>query len=572
MLGTLAAFLCGAATFAHAARQDDTTEDRQLAKSAELFVGWKTTHLDLNVHLQPEKPTLIVDGEMELTLQADEAEGVTLALNLARTCMEWVEARVDDKPADVNLEIELYPTARLAEVRFDEPKHRGDKVHVTFRAEWKKNGSQLGISNDIAIASWTMAWYPFPIPRIKEGEEFAPALISAPGTTTFRMPKGWTALCDGLLVNKIITDDEVIEVRELGDAHVARSFSAAPYYAGQVEGEGRQASAYLLKERDMSVEDMAAVFEQIIEAQEEAFGPYPFTTVGVAEVPERIPGWYAASQQTFIMAKSSAFEHGHINLPLWAHELCHAWWGNTVMTIGDAEKVVSESLAQFGCVLAIEKIEGVEARNTFLDFSRSGYSPLQCARGYFHLVRQGKDHPLSDLSNSELSGDDTHSLADSKGMWVYHMLRIKLGDELTFKTFQQIFADHQDRPLSLADLRETFIAAAPEHDLEMFFAQWFDRTGAPRLETKVTGEPGAQVVTVTQTQEGEPYVFDLDLALTLADGSIVNKTVPLTQVTGELKLDVQQAVESIELDPEHKLLIFREDYAKPREGDAQADH
>ncbi len=523
-----------------------------------LFTGWRTTHADLTVHINPEERKFIVDGQITLTLDAESAEGITLVVNTSRTAMEWVSAEVDGQACNLGLRIERFPAARPAELQFDEPKRQGDTVQLAFQVEFKNFANQVGLAPEIALASWTDAWYPFPLPRIDRGEEFTASLLSAPGKTTFHLPPGWSALCDGVLVSREANEEEVVEVRELGEAHVARSFSAAAYQHGQVERNGRQAAAYLLKEREQSVDDMAELFDQIITAQEEAFGPYPFTTVGVAEVIERIPGWYAASQQTFIMAKSSAFEHGHVNLPLWSHELCHAWWGNTVMTTGDAEKVVSESLAQFGAVLAIEALEGVEARNKFLEYSRSGYSPLQCARGYAYLLIQGKDHPLSDLSNSELDGGTTHSLADSKGMWFYHMLRLRVGDELMFSTLKKIVEDYRHRPLSLADLRARFIAAAPEHDLEPFFAQWLDRTGAPRLTSQVDAE--TRTVVVEQTQDGEPFRLDVDVKVNFADGSSEDHSVALSERTASLKLKSEKDVESIELDPDKKILLLRPEY------------
>ena len=116
------------------------------------------------------------------------------------------------------------------------------------------------------------------------------------------------------------------------------------------------------------------------------------------------------------MAKSDAFEYEHGNVPLWAHEMCHAWWGNTVGTQGPGSKMAGEALAQFGVLTALEAMEGREAVVEFLEFSRSGYSPTQCARGYFGLVDDGNDHPLAKLGNSSLSGGQTHNLVDSKGL------------------------------------------------------------------------------------------------------------------------------------------------------------
>ena len=44
---------------------------------------------------------------------------------------------------------------------------------------------------------------------------------------------------------------------------------------------------------------------------------------------------------------------------------------------------------------------------------------------YFRLLRQGQDEPLARMGQDGV----THDLSDSKGVWVYHMLRQIVGDE-----------------------------------------------------------------------------------------------------------------------------------------------
>lgn len=127
------------------------------------------------------------------------------------------------------------------------------------------------------------------------------------------------------------------------------------------------------------------------------------------------------------MARTPQFgEDG--NLPLFAHEAAHAWWGNRVSTTGPGAQLVSESLAQYGAVLAIGALEGHDAMNEFLRLSRDGYNQLQSAAGYFEMARRGGDRPLSQLSN----GRWDHNLSDAKGHWFYHMLRHRIGDERFF--------------------------------------------------------------------------------------------------------------------------------------------
>lgn len=164
-----------------------------------------------------------------------------------------------------------------------------------------------------------------------------------------------------------------------------------------------------------------------IGAMERVWGAYPYGGYAIAEIPADVVTWAASSEQGFIMARTPQFgEDG--NLPLFAHEAAHAWWGNRVSTTGPGAQLVSESLAQYGAVLAIGALEGHDAMNEFLRLSRDGYNQLQSAAGYFEMARRGGDRPLSQLSN----GRWDHNLSDAKGHWFYHMLRHRIGDERFF--------------------------------------------------------------------------------------------------------------------------------------------
>jgi len=125
----------------------------------------------------------------------------------------------------------------------------------------------------------------------------------------------------------------------------------------------------------------------------------------------------AASEQGFIMVRSSVLDNESGSLPLFAHEAAHGWWGNLVRSDDPGGKMASEALAQYGAVVSIESIEGRDAMVEFLRFSRHGYNPLQCALGYFFMWSDGGDKPRMELAR----GKWDHNLADSKGMWFYHM-------------------------------------------------------------------------------------------------------------------------------------------------------
>jgi hypothetical protein len=177
------------------------------------------------------------------------------------------------------------------------------------------------------------------------------------------------------------------------------------------------------------------------------------------------------------------------------------------------------------------------------------------------MVSQGIDHPLATLGESELSGGQTHNLADSKGMWVYHMLRREVGDEIFFATLRGLIRTYSGRQMSLDDIRNAFIAAAPEAGLEKFFAMWLDRKGAPRIEVAHAElDGGRQEVALRQTQQSAPFDLDIEAELVFADGSTRRERISLTGRDTNAIVETAQSISGITLDPDHNLLLWRPGY------------
>jgi aminopeptidase N len=349
---------------------------------------------------------------------------------------------------------------------------------------------------------------------------------------------------------------------------VARSFAAGPFTVARETAGDRVVSMFLLGAAPASAKDQAQTLSRAITAMETRFGPYPYDGYAVAEVPESSVTWAASSEQGFIMARTSMFDAPGGNLPLFAHEAAHSWWGNTVTTSGPGSRMGSEALAQYGAVLAIEAIEGKDAARDFLDFSRRGYNPLQCALGYFHIWREGEDVALAELED----GPSDHNLSDSKGMWFYHMTRARLGDAAFFGALRKLLADFTTRPMRVADIRAAFLAAAPaDSGLEGWLEQWLERTGAPVLDVdwwslrrqpaSRDSEPGGALeLWIRQRQSGEPYALALEVLVTLRDSSTVLDTVQVWGREETFQLELPRRAIDLRLDPYQRVLMWRPKY------------
>lgn len=525
-------------------------------------LGWQTVRTDLEVVLDGDARTMTVAGTLRLRLEgAETSPGPTIGVNARTRALHFVAVSVDAAGAEVELNLPHPAKSHitLAHVHLAEPARRGDEVTIEFECERLRDSRQLVVEPGAALASWTEAWYPIPFP---DPEQSMGAAMRAPGRTTFQLPVGWSAVSNGRHVSREELDGGVLDVWETDEA-LSRSFAAGPYQVTREEIDGLEVSLYLLSEKIVDARAHVVALGSAMKAMAARFGPYPYPSYAIAEVPAAVGQFGASSEQGFIMVKPSFLAVKGGNLPLFAHESAHGWWGNTVGTDGPGGILCSESLAQYGAVVAIESLEGEEAATEFLRFSRAGYVMDQCARGYFALLRAGDDKPLSQLTSG---GGTDHTLSDAKGHWVYHMLRRRVGDERYFATMRGLIERYAGKTLTLAALRETFVDAAPDAELETFFAQWLDRVGAPVLQPTFEVTEGGAAVTIRQVQQGEPYHLKLELLLRLEAGGETLREVDLRQREQRFNLSVSGRVAGVEIDPHHRLLLWHPDYGSPPPG------
>ena len=510
---------------------------------------WTLTEMDVDVVLSPEEETLKTSGVMTLRCDAESSATIRLVLNHNHAVLEFVSVEgTGVAGVELNVAGGKDGTVRYARIKLVEPVHRGDEVRLRFECRGAGKGYQIRIDPDVATASWTDVWYPYPD---DESVRSISQRMSVTGTTAIRMPADWRSLSAGRLVGRTTEGDDAIETWRL-DVPMARSFAAGPY----------DVSRHRIGDRDVTARQQAEMLGLAIEAMEKRFGAFPFPNFGIAEVPRKRFEWYAAFQQALIFVDSHGLRVPGGNLPLFAHEAAHAWWGSVVGSHGPGGLLTTESLAQYGAVVAIEDIRGIDAATEFLNFSAPAYSSKQCARGYFEMIARGEDRPLSQLE----SGGWQHDLSDAKGHWVYHMLRQRVGDDLFFATLRSLIDTYRGRHMSLDDLRAAFVrAAGPEAELETFFEQWLDRTGAPELELQWTYSPtdrgGLVEGTIRQIQEGEPYHLPLTLELTRSGSPVGGEhVVELRSRLTEFSLAVEERVDEIVLDPHYQILMWRPEY------------
>jgi hypothetical protein len=393
------------------------------------------------------------------------------------------------------------------------------------------------------------------------GAPWSDVVESAPGVTRVHVPRGWRSLATGRFAGAQAEGDGVVETwRKERQLRRARSFAAGPYKVARRAADGKDAWVYGLTpaaDPDKLVPTVAV----IIKALSARYGPYPFSKYAAAEFPDDAVNWWGDAEGDFQVLRTSLLQASNGGFVPLAHEIGHAWWGNTVAPAWPGGYMLTEAMAGYSSLLALETVYGEQRYRQALSVAEPGTPPDYTIANHFKMIAAGKDVALSRLADN---GND-YQISLVKGTFFYHMLRQRVGDEVFFAVLRELIRTHVHRILSLDELRAAFLAAAPHKGLPQFFEQWLDRTGAPVFTATLscaTDEAGKQQTTVvlTQAQPGAAYIFPMEVALE-GGSTTLRETVPVQTAVTAFRPSASGCYSGVTLDPDRDLFIWRSEYA-----------
>ncbi|TVM16233.1 M1 family peptidase [Oceanidesulfovibrio indonesiensis] len=226
---------------------------------------------------------------------------------------------------------------------------------------------------------------------------------------------------------------------------------------------------------------------------QELHGEYPFPQFAVVE--NFFPTGYGFPGFTLLGGRVLALPF--IPETSLKHEVAHCWWGNGVLVDWEQGNWC-EGLTSYVADYLSKEREGPEEA---LEYR------LNTLRRYSLVAPPELDFPLTEFGSR--TSPATQAVGYGKAMYVFHMLRTRVGDEAFWQALRDIYADHLFETISWDTFRETFAAPnllGPE-GAERFFAQWVERPGAAsfRLEATRTEQGGGWRVEAGVAQREPAY-------------------------------------------------------------------
>lgn len=390
---------------------DDQSETR-LANYEKTLLRFETTpqpavtDVVLNLDLDPHTPRLVTRGsyvvendtgaplgEVHLRLRNDDLELVSLDVQGAELSRDWDE-----------FDYRIY--------RFAQPMAPGERRTIRFETVLTQKGFKNGGNITSLVDNGTFINHFAFTPQIGMGRsgllsdrttrrkkglpaELRPAKLedtSAQGDNyigadwvradiTITTVADQTPIAPGYKVSDV-TEGGRRTARFVTEAPILHFFSvqSAKYEVAREVHDGVELAVYHHPSHDMNVPRMITAMKTSLDYFQTAFGPYQFRQARIIEFPG-----YASFAQAFANTMPYSESVGFIAdlrdaekidyvTYITAHEMAHQWWAHQVVGADmQGATTLSETLAQYSALMAMEKIYGPDQIRRFLKRELDAY-------------------------------------------------------------------------------------------------------------------------------------------------------------------------------------------------------
>lgn len=522
----------------------ETMTGRALLAQQENRAG--TARYELEITVRPDRSRLEGRGVMSIGPFSHSQDTIKVLLSswMTNVRFELIEPGGFASAALSTDSVEGDRTWRLAV-----PKSLPAGVPVTLKFDYSGDSirsAQLRVTPEGSLAGGSgEIWYP----RLAFDS-------NAVGTLRFHVPPGETVLSTGALDSARSNRAQGVFVFNVSSP--SKFGFASAKYVSYESGGTFPVTLLLLKPRE-NAKAMLDKVVRIMSTLSAEFGKLPLERYAVAEV--EFGGSVAGTSEFgFFLANRSAVDQG-LPIPFIAHELGHAWWGNLIGTLpGPGRMMLTEGIASFGMLRAIEQIEGPSSARAYRRSSYPGYEKSGSPREYFNLAAAGIEKPVASLAGgSQKELLTMHRMANTRGWFLYDMLSREIGRARFAAILRGIVGKYSGGALSWKEFR-SYVEQHVGKPIGWFFDDWFDRTGAP--DYRLSWSRTAHGVSGSITQDTAVYRATVPVTVFGANGQRISKPVFVAGQTQAFNFTVPFRVYRVLLDPE--FLVLRWDSAMKR--------
>lgn len=222
------------------------------------------------------------------------------------------------------------------------------------------------------------------------------------------------------------------------------------------------------------------------------------------------------------------------------HELLHNYWGNSVYVDYDQGNWCEGITTYMADHLLKEKeSEGAIYRRSTL-------------KKYSDYVNQDNDFPVKEFRSKFDEASD--AIGYGKVLMFNHMLRIKYGTDIFYKSYGDFYKRNKFKKASFNDIKNSFEKITGD-SLGIFFDQWINSTGAPVIElekVKVKKKKDQYILSfdLVQNSSLKPFIIDIPVFIYLKESKEVKqKVISLNKMKQSYSFTFNENPIRIDIDP-----------------------
>ena len=388
------------------------------------------------------------------------------------------------------------------------------------------------ITQDAAFFLAGSGWYP---------------LILEDTSETFRVsvtaPKGIYAVMEGRLETHADKADKSLSIWSVARPSGPLAMFAGRYVVNERMHDKVRIATYFFPSNARLSKRYLDAAQRHIGRYEELHGPYPFSKFAVVE--NFFPTGYGFP--SFTLLGSRVLRLPFIPDTSLRHEVAHCWWGNGVFVDATGGNWCEGLTTYVADYLSKEEHSFEEAR---------GYR-LRTLEKYALLAAGAQDFPLSTFRSRYNPASQT--VGYGKAMFVFHMMRLRIGDAAFWTALRDIFAERLYKRTSWGHFMDAFAehGGLSRDEVRTFHDQWITRPGALQLamdKTQVVSAAGRSQVEGLLIQKSPRYNVLVPVEVT--DAAVSRReNIYLDDATATFSIQMQEAPRTVAADPDFD--VFR---------------
>ncbi len=416
------------------------------------IVGYK-------INLKPALASQSITAVAEVTFLplADRTMSATFELHNALNITRVVDAEGNSLQSTRNFE------DFTARVNFAQPLAKDQPVTIRFEYGGQLTGEEDSPIYGIRFAAVQTdhAWLLYP------GRWFPVAGYTSDRYTmelTVETPQGYKAISSGVE----LPQGAAVKFQSLQPGFDG-SVAIVPAGARKVSAQGITTDFYFRGEAQSQTQAWGEETAKVMTYLTSIFGTPQQANMTIVETGRGAPAGYSAPGVLFVSSSAAGREPSQ---RLLANQITRQWYGNLVSPAGRNHIWIANGTAKYAEILYQEHVNGAqvmegEIRDLYVD------------------AMTVTDAPVLQAARYEDYSPEFFAVTGSKGAATLHMLRGVLGDEGFSKLLKAIPDQFANKQITTEDFRKAAETIAGQN-LQGFFIQWLESTGAPEFKTEYT--------------------------------------------------------------------------------------